>query len=489
MPKSDYIVELNDVTVIHKFKYRFKNFNWLWKPKETWAVLGPNGSGKSLVANLIVSRILPTKGSVTYGEGIDPKKDLAYVSFSLQKDLIKFDEKNDQTDILDGKIDPGTLCRDIILGVEKPTAEFNKLVKIFKCETILDRGLRFLSTGETRKTLIIRALLKKPKLLILDEPFEGLDRQSRESLHDILGQCIVNECSIMMILNRKEDILKEVSHVLLLKDCSVLLEGNKNEVLESKVFNEIYNPKIEQREKIQINEIKSKMNKNPLISMRNVDVIYGDTVVLKSLNWQVVSGEHWQVKGVNGSGKSTLLSLVSGDNPKAYGQSIELFGIKKGSGESVWDIKKKIGMISSSFQLAYRESITALKVVISGFYDSVGIYKHIGVIETEAAEKWMDNLQISHLAKKDFNDLSYGEQRMILIARTMIKEPPLLLLDEPCQGLDEVYVNEVLNTIDLIAKCSNTTIVYISHLAEHKLMSVTRILELEPGGKYSIHEI
>lgn len=489
MPKPNCIVELKKVTVIHKFKYRFKNFNWIWKPSQTWAVIGPNGSGKSLIANLIVSRILPTKGEVIYGDRVDPAVDLAYVSFALQKDLIKNDERNDQTDILDGELDPGTLCRDIILDLEDPSDEYNQLVKLFECERILNSGLRFLSTGETRKALIIRALLKKPKLLILDEPFEGLDHQSRENLKTILGQCIIDGCSIMMIVNRKEDILKEISHVLLLKECSILLEGKKNEVLESKEIDQIYSTMGTQKESLLIEKPKAQVSKKTLISMKKVNVQYGETVVLQSLDWQVVSGEHWQVTGVNGSGKSTLISLISGDNPKAYSQNIELFGVKKGSGESVWELKKKIGLISSSFQLAYRESMTCLNVVISGFYDSVGIYKHIGVIETEAAIKWLKNLQIMHLAKKDFSDLSYGEQRMVLIARTMIKEPPLLLLDEPCQGLDAMHAKEVLNAIDLIADYSNTTIIYISHLPEHKLMSVTKILELEPRGKYRIHEL
>jgi len=491
MEQDGEYLRVEDVSVIHKFQFSFKNFNWRWQRNENWAVLGGNGSGKSLLANIIVSRIKPFKGNVVYTEGICPDKDIAYVSFALQKDLIKIEEKNDQTDLLDGKLDPGTLARDIMLNESATENDLNYYLKLFDCEHISDRGLRFLSTGETRKTLIIKALMSKPKLLVLDEPFDGLDANSRANLQKTLEQCIQQGQAIMLIVNRKEDILKGISHVMILEEFQIKAAGKILEIKQAEEYLNLYNSTTKSNQSVLDlsvdNSLKSE-KQNSLIQMKGVNVNYEDNTVLKKLDWEVFTGEHWQIAGVNGSGKTTLLSLINGENPKAYGQNIELFGIKKGSGESIWELKKKMGSISSSFQLKYREELSSLNVVISGFYDSIGIYRNIGALESDMAKEWMRVLKISGLQNKNFNDLSYGEQRMVLLARTMVKAPPLLLLDEPCQGLDEKSAQNILQTIDLVAGNSNSTIVYISHLVEHSLQCVNKVLQLELGGEYQIYE-
>ena len=218
--------------------------------------------------------------------------------------------------------------------------------------------------------------------------------------------------------------------------------------------------------------------------MKNVNVSYGKKVVLKNFNWSVQQGENWKIVGPNGAGKSTLLSLISCDNLQAYANEIYLFGLRRGTGESIWDIKQKIGLVSSEFQIHYRESISALKVVLSGFFDSIGFYRLASGKQKETALNWMEFLEIAKVAEDDFTRLSCGQQRLVLIARAMVKSPPLLILDEPCQGLDRTNRNLVLELIDQIGQNSATQILYVTHIAadQPNCLHSELCFEKNPGG-------
>ena len=194
-------------------------------------------------------------------------------------------------------------------------------------------------------------------------------------------------------------------------------------------------------------------------------------------------GEFFGLLGPNGAGKSTLLSLITGDNLQAYSNEIYLFGRRRGSGESVWEIKKKIGLISPEFQLLYRESISVIKVVISGFFDTIGIYNHYSERQSEIALNWLKFLEIDDLAENNFTRLSYGQQRLALIARAMIKSPPLLIFDEPCQGLDFRNRNKILEVIDKIGNNFSTQILYVTHVASDQLKCLNQELRFEVSKK------
>ena len=213
--------------------------------------------------------------------------------------------------------------------------------------------------------------------------------------------------------------------------------------------------------------------------MVNVNISYGSKKVLNKFNWTVRNGENWKIVGPNGAGKSTILSLISGDNLQTYSNEVYLFGIRRGSGESIWDIKKNIGLVSSEFQLNYREPIQAIKVVLSGFFDTIGHYNPSSKKQRIEASKCLELLGINDLAKNIFNRLSFGQQRLILIARALVKSPSLLILDEPCQGLDFSNRNHILEIIDKIAITSNTQILYVTHVPTDKLKCMHHELRFE----------
>ena len=234
---------------------------------------------------------------------------------------------------------------------------------------------------------------------------------------------------------------------------------------------------------------KKKINRDhdAVILMRNINVRYGDKVVLENFNWTVRNGDNWKIVGPNGAGKSTLLSLITADNLQVYSNEIYMFGKQRGTGESIWDIKRRIGLVSPEFQFQYRESVSVLRVVFSGFFDTIGLYQAVSKKQEEIALKWMKFLEIENISRIDFTQLSYGQQRLVLIARALVKSPALLILDEPCQGLDRANQNRVLTLIDQIGHQSVTQIIYVTHVVSDQLNCIHHQLRFEEGqsGIYS----
>jgi molybdate transport system ATP-binding protein len=225
-----------------------------------------------------------------------------------------------------------------------------------------------------------------------------------------------------------------------------------------------------------------------LISMENVTVKYDKTTVLDRISWTMKAGENWVIFGPNGCGKTTLLNLVTGDNPQAYANKIYLFGKRRGTGESIWEIKRRTAIVSSEFQIRYRKPITAFEVVLSGFFDSVGLYRNFSTEQKETVEQWLEILGVADKSDRFFNQLSYGEQRMLLLARSLVKMPQILILDEPCQGLDPINRGRILDAIDVIGGHSKTNIIYVTHYPDEIPACMTRMLlfDKRPQGGYII---
>jgi molybdate transport system ATP-binding protein len=225
------------------------------------------------------------------------------------------------------------------------------------------------------------------------------------------------------------------------------------------------------------------LGKSPLVEMNEVKVRYGEKVILDGLYWQVNQGEHWKITGPNGAGKTTLLNLISGDHPQAYCNDISLFGRRRGTGESVWDIKQNVGIISPDLQLSYRVSVSARLCILSGLFDSIGVYHSVTQQQRQLADRWLSYLGMQDRADCPIKQFSYGEQRLLLIARGLIKHPPLLILDEPCQGLDDHNRIKVLKLLGEFARGTESTLLYVTHRSEDEIEGIRRHLELVPGKR------
>ena len=474
-----------------------KNVNWATELGQSWAILGPNGAGKTTLAKVILGQ-LPYCGAIKRDEKISNFGEIAHVSLEQQKILVAREEKKDRYEEYSGNEEHLLTGREYMDPEGKNPKTTLKIAEKLGLKPLLENPMRYYSNGETRKTLIGKALLSDPKLLILDEPFDGLDFNSVCWLKQTISSLIRKGLAILLISNRVEELVPEITHVLCLKSGEVFAKGERADVLTPERMELLYENKNfeEKKEKNLLlttevqesNPLKKKVKKDQdaVILMSKVNVRYGKKVVLKNFNWTVRNGENWKIVGPNGAGKSTLLSLITADNLQAYSNEIHMFGKLRGTGESIWDIKRRIGHVSSEFQVQYRESVTVLKVVLSGFFDTIGLYQPVSEKQKETALNWMKFLEIENLAEFDFTRLSYGQQRLVLIARALVKSPALLILDEPCQGLDRANRNRVLTLIDQIGHQSVTQIIYVTHVASDQLKCIHHELcfEVRSSGIY-----
>ena len=348
------------------------------------------------------------------------------------------------------------------------------------CETASgkNRKLRTFSAGEQKKEFLNYCLNQNPDYIILDNPFDHLDQASRKILLHSLEKLSAT-ISLIQLVNRTEDLLPFIENSGQITDNSFKL--NPIEIVSSNA------------EKIRTTEIPKPLipldcNENILVKMEGVSVSYQERKIVDCLFWTIKQGEFWQLIGPNGAGKSTLLSMITGENPKGFGQELYLFGRKKGSGESVWDIKKNIGIFSTSMTQLFKRNQTLEQMILSGFFDSIGLYTQPTQLHLNIVDQWLSVVHINHLKNKSFNKLSLGLQRVALIIRAVLKHPPLIILDEPLEGLDDTNTALVIDLINILIQETNMTIIYVSHRIEPSLQP-TSIFELIPTETGSVGQI
>jgi molybdate transport system ATP-binding protein len=354
---------------------------------------------------------------------------------------------------------------------------------------LLDRHIRELSSGEMRRFQIALALSTNPRVLILDEPYEGLDQEYQAEIARSINELMDSDRAVVLVTHRRSEIPLNATHVIGVKAGRVVFQGRREDLLDAKRMDSLYALPMAQAAHlsdlpaaVEDSMRTAKPPSDVLIHLRDVTVRHRAVPVFEKLSWTVKHGQHWAVCGPNGSGKSTLLSLVVGDHPQAYANTVTVFGKPRGGGSSVREIKAGIGLISSELQVRYRKVITALDVVISGFFDSTGLYRKASPQQAAVSEAWLKSFGLQTLADKKFNHLSHGEQRMVLLVRAMVKPPRLLVLDEPCQGLDIGNRRLILQTIDRIAGTGQTTIIFVSHHIDEIPACITHYLILVREG-------
>jgi molybdate transport system ATP-binding protein len=468
------LIRLENAEIRVNQQVLLKNFSWELKSQENWTIIGPNGAGKSLLVGLLSQRY--TSSGVHFF--IDPKH-IQEVSFSTVQESLDYEAWNDDSEFIEGGFDKGRSVKDFICDASYTIDEH--LVQEFNLQNFLDTGIKFISNGEMRKAHILRALVRNPKILILDGIFEGLDKKSKQQISEIIDQ-LSQSVQIINCVQDSEQISDTCTHLLCLEKCQVINSGPRSRVQNSREFERLFKEPPPLPQKLPDSYMSPPVieKSSEIIRMKDLSVVYGEKTVLNKLTWSVKAGEHWCISGPNGAGKTTLLSLISADNPQGYGKDFYLFGRKRGSGESIWDIKKRIGIVTTELQLEYHQNIFALDVVVSGFFDSIGLYREADASHIQIARDWMQTLGLSELAGVSFEKLSYGERRSVLLARAMVKSPNILILDEPCQGLDKRNRTALMNTVSFLARNTEMTILYVSHKAEAQLDFIQSHLEFIP---------
>ena len=459
---------------------------------ENVAIVGPNGGGKSMFVSIL------TGSHPLLGEW--PKYDFAPSRKELVSDNVRHIQftdsygENDSTYYLQQRwnqqeIDESTPTvaqvldkAYLIAGADSEERRRWKahLYDLFAIGHTLDKHIILLSSGELRKVQMIKALLAMPRLLVIDNPFIGLDAATREQLKSLLGVlCRESALQIILVLAKTDDIPDFITHVVRVSGMRVYGKTERALFLAGRSVANGGLPR-EQREAIVSLPAKAgNYGAGEVVSMRNLHIQYGSRVILDKLDWTVRNGERWAVTGKNGSGKSTLLSLVCADNPQGYACDISLFGRKRGSGESIWEIKRHIGYVSPEMHRAYKKNIPAINIVASGLKETVGLYVKPKTEDLEACRWWMGIFGLAGKEERPFLKLSSGEQRLALLARAFVKDPELLVLDEPLHGLDDYNRKKVIDIIEAFCQRPGKTLIMVTHYAEELPPCIDHTLALE----------
>ena len=577
------LISINNCRIENSKETLIQNINWTYESGQAWLVIGPNGGGKAEFLNALANEAgirfvgneknegdRPLNQS-TWKAGDRPlnqskssyfssfEKSVEIVSLEKAAKIIEEERINDESDYVEGGIDHGRSGRIFISqsldnSIKKNSSlpEFAKSlekdpsIKLCGIEKILDRGLKYMSTGEIRRTLLARALISGKKLLILSDPFAGLDKESRTILLEFFNSITERQIKkpennsfphIILAMERWNEIPENISHVIEFSNKEIsfcgckedylkkLNQSDNNHLMEKKELKDSFYEIIQTTSKGENSEgtvfskssstvggtdlSKSSTSEGTVLSqsegtdlsasskilveMKNVNVGWGDNRVLKNINWKLFEGNHWLIRGPNGSGKTTFLELITGDNQQVYSNEIYMFGKKRGSGESIWDIKKNLGIVSYRMHVEYRMlgGTSLQNVIISGLRDSIGLYGKASDLEISTAKKWLALAKLQDRADENFGNLSYGEQRAVLILRAVVKSPKILILDEPCHGLDENYRFKILELLELIAEQKTTTLLHVTHDPSEMLKCEKHILELHPESEpmYKIIEL
>ena len=448
--------------------------NLMIQANDFWAIVGGNGSGKSALAQALCGKI-----PCSVGELQNDFQRIAMLSFEQQQKIMEaiFNDRNNDTVSSD---DFGLTACQVILADAKNENLCQEYAAKLGITSLLERPFMQLSTGESRKVLFCQMLVSEPDLLILDEPFEGLDQASQRYWQQLMAE-LREKMTVVLIVNRFGDIPACATHIALLDNLQLILQGERADVEQQAVYSQL--KFAEENVCAPLPEslsTKEKIEGNPF-ELENVTIQYGEQKIIDYLTWTVKPQQHWWIKGPNGAGKSTLLSIITGDHPQAYANKVKLFGRQRGTGETIWDIKKHIGYVSSQLHMDYRVNCSALEVIVSGFFDSIGVYQRIPESVRMKAMEWLARLNLQNLTQTPFRSLSWGQQRLLLIIRAMIKHPPILILDEPLRGLDGLNRHLVKQFIEQLVQNSETQLLFVSHQDSDAPNCLTHLLEFVPS--------
>lgn len=455
--------------------------NFTLNDGEQLAIVGPNGGGKTMLVNILTGSHPLLMRDPEYDFSPSPSKSVSdnikYITFRdayggdndkayyLQQRWNQT-EIDDMTPTVAQKLDAAYQ----IAGEdnEQRRAFRDKLYDMFNMRVLLDKHIILLSSGELRKLKLTETLFSQPRVLIMDNPFIGLDAGTRDQLKELFATIVKdNPIQIILVLSKTDDIPSFITHIVEVKDRHVGKKMTREDYLASQVPTPSQVLEAAKAEAIRNLPYNNKeYHTHEVAKLNHVSIRYGSRTILKELDWTVRNGERWALSGQNGAGKSTLLSLICADNPQSYACDISLFGIPRGTGESIWDIKKHIGYVSPEMHRAYQKDIAAIRIVASGLKDSVGLYAKPSAEEYETCRFWLSVFGLEGKENTTFLKLSSGEQRLVLLARAFVKDPELLILDEPLHGLDNNNRMLVKNVIDTFMQRENKTLIMVTHYVE-----------------------
>ncbi|WP_132055922.1 ATP-binding cassette domain-containing protein [Pseudocnuella soli] len=451
-----------------------QGFNWCIGRGQQWAITGPSGCGKTSLLLAMAGKLFTT-GQLTFSEGVKvvyvPQQH-RFTNLSHTQDFY-YQQRFNSFDADDAPTVDAAFPH--LFDNSEKLFDLNAL---FHLEEIRHRPLIQLSNGENKRLQLAHALSQEPTMLLLDNPFTGLDAATRTTLETTLT-LVGNHGIAVVITCPPQRIPSFITHVLNINT------PDSTEVYDAATFTKTQ----QHQQEIMLPAAPQALLAAPAwpefefaVNMQDVHVQYGEKLVLNAISWQVRRGERWLLAGANGAGKSTLLSLITGDNPQAYANEIYLFDKKRGSGESIWDIKKNIGYVSPELHLYFDSSASVYDTIASGLFDTIGLFRRLTKEQEQKVQLWLEFLSLDKVKHRLLHQLPLGLQRLVLLARALIKHPPLLVLDEPLQGLDAAQIIFFNRVVDALCTAGNQTLIYVSHYADELPQSIEHHLNLHNGS-------
>ncbi|AMR32883.1 ABC transporter [Mucilaginibacter sp. PAMC 26640] len=490
---EETLLKLRDLTIKFTNNLIIDRLDFEINKLDNWVITGQSGSGKSVLLQAIAGNISPSSGSINYNfADVDgqPVIDFhPYIAFAGAKHNFKnlsntgnfyYQQRYNSSDAEDA------LTTSQYLACIKTNAHLplywtlEKTIATLNLLHLQDKQVIKLSNGETKRLMLAAALLKNPAILLLDNPLTGLDIATRNYFNTLIDEISSSGITIIMATSAHE-IPDAITHVAVLENGAIIKSLSRQQFQTELA-------QIPQTSSIDVSALKRLIVSagepalyQKIVQMHNVCIRYGEKTILNNINWSINQGERWALLGPNGAGKSTLLSLINGDNPQAYANDITLFDQKRGSGESIWDIKKKIGFVSPELYQYFPTDNSCLQVIESGFYDTLGLFRPSSPAKAAMALNWMKALEIDRYARVLLKNIPASAQRLCLLARALIKNPALLIFDEPCQGLDDHQQLHFKTVVDTICNSSNVTLIYVTHYQHEIPNSVDKVLKLDQG--------
>lgn len=494
---TNTFLALEHITVRHLDNTLFRELSWQVENGQHWAIIGPSGSGKSALLNTLAGKFNVINGAIRHHFydafiAAHPQDDpyfnyrrlMATVSHHHQ-----FKNHSNTTDFYyqqrfnSSDSDDAPTVQSYLFGDAPVDAKTMEWLTPLRIPSLLHKELIKLSNGETRRTMIAHALLQQPKLLMLDNPFIGLDVQARKDFQEMINHIISSLGTTVLLVTSPREIPDLITHVLTLEEGRITGTYTR-EAFMALPQSEVKETALPAFDKDLITKLTAHAPRehfDVIVGMQNVNVKYGDAQILQNINWTIKPNDKWALLGPNGAGKSTLLSLINADNPQAYANKIVLFDRRRGSGESIWDIKRRIGFVSPELHQYFATQANCLQIVGSGFHDTIGPIRSNTPEQLEIARGWMQVLGIDSYANQPFKQVPESIQRIALLARALVKNPPLLIFDEPCQGLDARQKEHFKQVIEALCAALPVTLVFVTHYVEELPASVDKFIRLDKG--------
>ena len=488
---SRVVIKLEEVKIVRPGGFKLEQINFSLEAGRHLVITGPSGSGKTTLGMALAGKLF-VLGKLE----ISPLPEEEAATEAVKKVQMvdqRYEIKN-RSNTVDGYYqqrynsldnEDAYTVQEELLNITSDEKSIQAHLEAFNIGYLADKTLLTLSSGEHKRFQLVKMLLSPARIVVLDEPFVGLDVKAREALNILLEQLVAKGIQLITLTGARSHFPRVATDVLELQEGKMTYFGPVAD------YEPGFHPTVERYDLAPLNLHRVDQDKDTaIIKMEQVDIHYPTKVIFDNLSWTVMPAERWLLKGPNGAGKSTLLSLIYGDNPKAYANKIYLFGKKRGTGESIWDIKKQMGFVSPELHAFFDKHISCFSAVASGYFDTMGLYRKLTEAQSHQVDSWLRQVGLYGVKDKKLSEISTGQQRLVMLLRAFVKNPTLLILDEPCQGLDQWQTEAFVKLVEDYCNRTGASLIYISHYASEVPSVVSQVIELLGDGKggYQLYE-